>query len=151
MPLTERLFAYGTLRLGCGHSLTRMAAASVGYLGPGRLPGKLYDLGAYPGAVFDPAARSWISGDVFVLRQPETVLRVLDRYEGFDPGAPDCGEFRREWLPIDLGGRSRWCWVYLYKQPVDSLTPIPGGDYLRARFAPAQTRPEREAPGVHRV
>ena len=149
MPLTERLFAYGTLRPGCGRSLSQMLATSADYLGPGRLPGRLYDLRVYPGAVFDAAARSWIAGDVFALHRPATWLRVLDAYEEFDSNAPGRGEFRRELLPIDLEGRSRRCWVYLYNRPVDSLTPIPGGDYLRARFAPAQTRPVREGPHVH--
>src|SRR5580692_7203168 len=43
------LFVYGTLRKGSGNPHARRLAEHAEWAGPGRIPGRLYRLGRYPG------------------------------------------------------------------------------------------------------
>jgi gamma-glutamylcyclotransferase (GGCT)/AIG2-like uncharacterized protein YtfP len=101
-------------------------------VGRGRLPGILYDVGLYPGAVRKSGTRAFVWGDVYNLRDPERALRVLDRYEGWNEKNPAAAEFRRSRVTIDLGqGRKVPAWVYLYNRPTTGLPRIRSGDYLK--------------------
>src|SRR5262245_63792883 len=75
------LFAYGTLRPGAGHRMAAYLARRGRLLGPARAPGRLYDLGRYPGMTGPRAADEWVRGDVYELDDPAATLAVLDRYE----------------------------------------------------------------------
>lgn len=100
-------------------------------LGPGRLQGRLYMVDFFPGLVVDPAQTGWVKGEIYHLEHPETVLQVLDGYEGFHPEAPEKSLFVRQTLTVEGPDQALNCWVYLYQKTVAGLTPIDSGDFLQ--------------------
>lgn len=81
------------------------------------VPGKLYDLGWYPGIV--------LGGDRFVTCERITVsdqrLAELDRYEGYDPQFPESSLYLRQ----KFGGD----WIYVYNHSVEGHALIESGDW----------------------
>jgi hypothetical protein len=72
-------------------------------VGRGKIPGTLYDVGRYPGAVKRSGTRAFVWGDLYRLRDPDRALKILDRYEGLDEKNLGRAEFRRSRVTIDLG------------------------------------------------
>jgi gamma-glutamylcyclotransferase (GGCT)/AIG2-like uncharacterized protein YtfP len=123
----KHLFLYGTL-------LPELAPRELGHYvqrlrdrGQAFVPGRLYDVGPFPGAVVDPTANSQIQGRLFELPDDPAVLEALDYYEDdklFTRTAADV-------TPVDEGSVAAW--VYVYNQELDDATLIEHGDYLRWR------------------
>lgn len=132
-PGSARLFTYGTLMRG--YALHGVMTGRATWLAAGTVRGRLLDLGSYPGLV-EGAGR--VRGEVYRLDDPE-LLPVLDREEGYN--------FDRRRAVVTLaGGRRVRAWLYRYRGPRERATPIPDGDYRRAR--PPATRPAtRSSPG----
>ena len=121
--LTRRdslLFVYGTLRPFVDIEMARWLREHARYLGAATTPGRLYDLGAYPGMRVARGRRERVVGDVFRITNTR-VFRVLDRYEA---------RFVRERCVVQLarGGR-KLAWVYRYRYGVASAARIVSGDY----------------------
>lgn len=123
--MSDCLFVYGTLRLGCAPAEIATAVAKLRAVGEGFVSGVLYDLGGYPGAVPDASAKGKIAGMVMELPADESVLRELDAYEGFDPQAPEKSEFVRVRQTVELTtGRTLECWIYHYNRESDRTREI---------------------------
>jgi gamma-glutamylcyclotransferase (GGCT)/AIG2-like uncharacterized protein YtfP len=126
------IFVYGTLRSAPANQMSKVLEPYADLVGRGRLPGFLYDVGRYPGAVRKSGTGAFVWGDVYNLRDPERALKALDRYEGWNEKSPAAAEFRRSRVTIDLGqGRKVPAWVYLYNRPTTGLPRIRSGDYLK--------------------
>lgn len=111
-----RLFTYGTLMRG--HALNPVLARGAAFLEEGSVPGRLLDLGPYPGLV---PGRGRVRGELYRLDDP-ALLAVLDREEGV--------QFVRSRTTVTLArGRRARAWVYRYRGPRDRAVPIPDGDY----------------------
>jgi gamma-glutamylcyclotransferase (GGCT)/AIG2-like uncharacterized protein YtfP len=126
------LFAYGTLMRGYvrHHFLAGATLVSAGHV-----RGRLLDLRGYPGLI-EGAGR--VRGEVYRLQDPE-LLPVLDREEGYN-------FVRRRGVVTLAGGRRARAWLYRYRGPRERATPIPDGDYRRAR-PPAARLATRPSPG----
>ena len=129
------LFVYGTLRPGLAPASVADIVDACQSLGPATLPGRLYDLKAYPGAVYDPAANTVIHGEL--LRLSDTVpWDRLDRYEGCNPASPHGALFNRVRGTVTLvDGSTAAAWVYIYNRLAKEDRLIPDG-----RF---ETKPSR--------
>ena len=130
--MSARVFLYGTLLPE--HAPAAMAAtvARLREVGEGSVPGRLYDLGAYPGAVLDPASSTRVRGRVFVLPDDPGVLAALDGYEGFDRADARASLFVRTRATVDLAtGDTTDAWIYVYNRQPGPAPPIASG-----RFAP---------------
>jgi gamma-glutamylcyclotransferase (GGCT)/AIG2-like uncharacterized protein YtfP len=129
------LFAYGTLRRALGHPMHNVLARRASLIDLGRLCGRLYDLGPYPGAIPIPSLdhTSTILGEVYALppAHRESLLEQLDLYEGYSPFAPT-SEYVREAHPVTLAGKQQTlpAWVYRYCGDVSNSAVIPEGDYV---------------------
>ena len=134
----DHLFAYGTLQPGLAPAAVRPLVDSLAVVGIGTTPGSLYDLGAYPGAVFDDAAGGTVRGTVYALpADAAAVLASLDQYEG----VPTL--YRRTTVPVTLpGGPVLSCWAYHYNPPTAGHRRLPAGVY------PPMNNPKRPAIGV---
>ena len=122
---TEWLFVYGTLR--AGRAPRTLAWAEALPREPARAPGRLLDLGPYPGAVADDDGGARIVGELVCV--PVERLAALDRYEGFDPAHPEASLFVRErCFAEDAEGRVRPCWIYRYAGNPASHAAPEGGD-----------------------
>ena len=118
------LFIYGTLMPGL-----RLEAEMHGAerLGPARVPGRLVDVGRYPGLLHGEGD---VTGEVY--RVSDAQLARLDEVEEMVPGDRSASQYWRERVLVlegALAGQS--VWTYVYNQPVDGLTPIVHGDYRR--------------------
>ena len=135
---TDLLFAYGTLMKPWSHAAARFLHENSEYLGTASLTGRLYDLGDYPGLIYDAGNSTQVQGQLFRLKNPAQILPSLDDYEGASETSPESGLFRKELLPVLFGQRIFSAWVYTYNQPLNGARLIPSGDYLS--YTPDQAR-----------
>lgn len=130
---SARLFAYGTLMRG--YPLHPVLARGATLETTGSVSGRLLDLRGYPGLI-EGAGR--VQGEVYRLDDPQ-LLPVLDREEGYN-------FVRRRGIATLAGGRRARVWLYRYRGPRERATPIPDGDYRRAR-PPGTRLATRPSPG----
>jgi gamma-glutamylcyclotransferase (GGCT)/AIG2-like uncharacterized protein YtfP len=120
----HELFIYGTLMPGL-----RLQAEMLGAepLGPARVPGRLVDVGRYPGLLH---GEGQVSGELY--RVSDAQLARLDAVEDMVPGDRTASQYWREQVTVIDGPRAgQRVWTYVYNRPVDGLTPIAHGDYRR--------------------
>ena len=123
-----KLFVYGTLMRGMPFPMAFFLEQHAVFQEEGWLPGRLYDLGGYPGLVHLPQQENRVIGHVFELTNQE-VLEKLDAYEMINPAAPEHSEYLRMTLSVKTNSGLLDCQVYLYNQPVDGLMEIPEGNW----------------------
>lgn len=125
---TNLLFVYGTLMNGHGDDWQKQAGAHL--VGHGRMTGKLYDLGQFPGAVASSDPQCHIEGEVYSLDDVNLATKILDEYEEFHPSQPKKSLFVRKEAPVVMeDGTARRAWVYFYNRPVDESDLIYTGNY----------------------
>ncbi len=124
------LFVYGTLLHDIQSMIANHLRTHSRLLGPGLVKGRLYDLGRYPGLVWDPNADTMVAGQVFQMEEPESILKTLDEYEGITNDYLVQSEYRRELIPVILRQKELYCWCYLFAGDTDGLPIIESGDYL---------------------
>lgn len=128
----NRLFVYGTLLQGTNHSMAQFLTLHSTVLGNGCFAGKLYDVGSYPGAIWNASSRSNVHGQVVELLDVDLVLEHLDVYEGIDLSNPNPDQYERVILPVKMEtGVMMDCYVYVYSWPVTGLAHIVSGDYIQ--------------------
>lgn len=99
---------------GCGGDRRAGVAGALRHEGPCRIPGRLWDLGEYPGLV---AGGGEVRGELFEADGP--TLETLDAFE--QEGSL---YVRRQ---IRLIEPNIEAWVYFYNQTLDHAQPIAGG------------------------
>ena len=127
--MLDYLFFYGTLIPQFAPLHLRETLAGLQFVAEGSARGILYDLGAYPGAVFDDKSQGIVCGRVFQ-GNAEGLLGALDRYEGYDPASPGTSEYLRKRVLISLdNGKMIDCWVYEYNGSLAAASIVSGGRY----------------------
>ena len=123
------LFVYGTLMRGSQRAMAKRLRQQARFVGQASMPGRLYALGSYPGAVVSEGPREKIHGEVFEISgAPAALLDQLDRYESCAEGQPRPHPYERVVAKVRLAnGRDLMALTYLYRLPVAHLRPIPGG------------------------
>ena len=117
------LFVYGSLRPALARGEPARLIAGLDHLGRASVPGRLYDLGEYPGLV---AGSGLVHGDILVV--PARRLALLDDYEECRGSRP---LFRRVRLTATQeDGSTCRAWVYRYARPVTGGRLVLAGDYL---------------------
>jgi gamma-glutamylcyclotransferase (GGCT)/AIG2-like uncharacterized protein YtfP len=123
------VFFYGTLMAGFDRRRRAGIDDQLTYVGRGSIKASLFDLGIYPAAV--PAPQGLVWGEVYEVRDPDTVLAALDRFEGYTPDNPDQSLYVRAEAAVTLqDGTSESAWVYFYNAPLGQAQQILSGDYL---------------------
>jgi gamma-glutamylcyclotransferase (GGCT)/AIG2-like uncharacterized protein YtfP len=135
MPLY--LFVYGTLRSKSRHPMALQVRRRARPIGRGKARGRLYDLGAYPGAIFEARNQWRVVGEVFALPPGDPILQAVDAYEGCGEESEPASGFRR--VPVEVvldGGRRLAALSYALQREPQTARPVPHGDwiaYLAAR------------------
>jgi len=127
-PICPRLFVYGTL-LDSSNSYGAYLQQHCALLQAGKLRGKLYDIGEYPGAITDENNDQYVYGSIYQMDEPEKILAFIDDYEGFGPNQEQPNLFVRKLTNIETNTETIECWVYLYNLPVNGLLWIESGKY----------------------
>jgi gamma-glutamylcyclotransferase (GGCT)/AIG2-like uncharacterized protein YtfP len=122
--MQHTLFIYGTLMPGLRLEPEMHGAR---FMGTAQVPGRLVDLGRYPGLL--PGDGS-VSGEVYEV--DDAHLARLDAVESMVPGDRDASQYWRETVTVSGGPlQGQLVQTYVYNRPVDGCTPIPHGDYRR--------------------
>lgn len=128
--MTDFLFVYGTLMNNIQSTIADYLHNNSEFIGGGFFAGKLYDLGSYPGAVYDAKATSRVYGHVFRLYNAAIIFTKLDRYESIDVIKLETNEYSRIIIPVTIKNEMFNCWVYVYNFSTEGLPQIVGGNYL---------------------
>ena len=123
------LFVYGTL-LDRQNEFGDYLNAKCSFYADGKFKGRLYDIGEYPGAVPVADGSDYVYGKIFLVNDPDSVMKRLDDYEGFGANQPQPNEFTRQLVVIETTDETVGCWMYLYNLPVDKVFRITSGNYL---------------------
>lgn len=116
---THYVAVYGTLKRG--HSNHRLLGRAR-FLGTDHLRSiVLFDLGPYPGARRKPSQGVLVE----VYEVHNNGLARLDELEGYNPKAPEWGQYTRQRLSTHHGD----AWVYLYNKSVRGCRRITRGSW----------------------
>lgn len=132
----DHLFVYGTLLSSASDTLGAAMRARLSnettLVGRGSTPGRLYDLGDYPGLIeAEPRDRTLVAGEVLELRDAAATFHWLDLYEDVDADDPAAGLYRRvPQLALLNDGRAIRCWVYVLNDEPDHGALIEEGCWL---------------------
>ena len=111
----NNLFVYGTLK----------SKLQSQRLGSGKIKGKLFDLGFYPGAVEDK--ESYIHGEIYLI--DTKTLKLLDKYEGTQSGL----FVRKRTTAFMKDGREIEVLVYFYNGNLVNAIEIQSGNWMMVR------------------
>lgn len=113
------LFVYGTLKRGSANPWARRLWSRAVFLGAATVPGRLYDLGAFPALVETSDDGSTVHGELAQLATAR-LLEELDDYEG--------AQYERVLKRARLAdGTEREAWVYVWRGPLGRARPVAGG------------------------
>jgi gamma-glutamylcyclotransferase (GGCT)/AIG2-like uncharacterized protein YtfP len=124
------LFVYGTLLDEDNEFAVYLKNNSICF-SAGKVKGKLYDIGEYPGAILFAEGEEYIYGYILKIDIAEKVFKVIDDYEGYGGEQSWPNEFIRVLTDIETESGAMPCWIYLYNLPVNGLSYIPGGRYFK--------------------
>ena len=136
--ISQFLFVYGTL-LQPGNEFAEYLNQHCKFISAGKIKGRLYDIGEYPGALTDSNEEIYIYGSVFMMDDPDAILKVIDDYEGIGGLYSHPQEYVRELVDILTDNCNVSCWMYIYNLAVDNYNQICAGDYIQyLKDRPAQ-------------
>ncbi len=122
------LFVYGTLKRGEGGTMHHLIEPYVDFVGEGSVAGRLYRLDGYPGLVRARGTKPRVWGELYRVRQPAPLFRILDAYEGCSKRDPLPHEYRRVETRVTLkDGRAVSAWTYEYIAPLGARPLISSG------------------------
>jgi gamma-glutamylcyclotransferase (GGCT)/AIG2-like uncharacterized protein YtfP len=131
---TDCLFIYGTLMIASRHPMAARLAAESRVIEPATALGRLFDLGAYPGAVPSDHPSERIHGVAVRLAHPKRTMPWLDAYEGASVDDAEPCLFRRVIVPVQLvSGRRIDAWMYCYRGDLGRARRLRGGRYLMSK------------------
>ena len=121
----DAVAVYGLLRSGeSGFERFGLAGAFTP-LGPCVIPGRLYDLGAYPGLVIGAGE---VIGELFEVRDPG-VMPALDAFEDYWPDDPARSRYDR--VQVRLIQPDQDAWVYRWRLGLEQARRIESGDWFK--------------------
>jgi gamma-glutamylcyclotransferase (GGCT)/AIG2-like uncharacterized protein YtfP len=127
--MANHLFVYGTLLRCSRHPMAGLLAEKARYVGAAKVPGRLYDLGRFPGMAPAEGEGEWVYGDVYDLGASGDLLAQLDAYERIESPLP--AYFDRQPGEAALSdGSLKQVWVYWYRGEVNEAQRIASGRYL---------------------
>ncbi|MSU76467.1 MAG: gamma-glutamylcyclotransferase [Gemmataceae bacterium] len=127
--MSNYLFVYGTLKRRSRHPMARHLAQAACFVGVGRIAGRLYNLGRFPGLKEPRSNEDRVQGDVYDLGlDAEATLATMDAYENAESPPPTPYERLAEAVTLDTGG-TLMAWVYWYRGTIREEGFIATGSY----------------------
>ncbi len=125
----EYLFVYGTLRKAFQLEVANVLQTHAEYVGLGRIAGRLYDVGSYPGVTLSDDSSDVVVGEIYKLIEPKIVYAQLDAYEGISTPPHAADEYVKQNVSL-LDEADYIVSVYVYQHATSSLKRVVSGDYL---------------------
>mgnify|MGYP000179398133 CR=1 FL=1 len=110
--------------------MTQFLQSQSQFIGKGFTKGSLYDIGSFPGMVYDEEASGQVYGQVFQLMEAQKVWDVLDPYEMIDPNRLDKNMYRRQLCEVQVEDKTYTCHTYHFQLSTEGFRQILSGDYL---------------------
>ena len=126
----DLIFVYGTLRKGFPHPMAELLVSQAEYVGSATAPGKLYDLGPYPAAIFSEESPYRVKGDLFRIADAKHLIPLLDEYEDYRPDDPENSLYKRVLIKAYCKEVVLVVWGYTYLSSPPSEGWVRAGDYL---------------------
>jgi gamma-glutamylcyclotransferase (GGCT)/AIG2-like uncharacterized protein YtfP len=128
--ICDLIFVYGTLRRFSGAEMQPVFAQAADFVSEATYRGRLFLIDEYPGAIPSDDPTDVIHGELYRMRQPESLLNQLDQYEQCGACFPSPQEYVRRIQSVALpDNTSCQAWIYLYNRPAGGLTRIASGDF----------------------
>ena len=125
----RHLFVYGTLMRGSRSPYARLLQARARFVCEAWARGRLYNLGRFPGAVFDADCSGKVHGELFRLHGA-WLLAALDAYEGCGGIGTKPGLFYRDRVQVQpCKGPKLTAWVYPFAGAVAGRPVIVSGRF----------------------
>lgn len=126
------LFVYGSLRSGFHADAYQYITKYFKFVGPAKVKGRLYDLGAYPAGI-PTTDDAFIIGELYVANGKQEfswAIGQLDDYEGVttEPGEPQL--YRRELTDVLIDNNTVRAWIYWYNGDAGNSPVITSGDLI---------------------
>ncbi|MCB0640528.1 MAG: gamma-glutamylcyclotransferase [Phaeodactylibacter sp.] len=125
---SDYLLFYGSLRQGLDGRQKLNIEAFIEYLSNCRVPGRLYDLGPYPGLLLSEAGQ--VVCELYHIKDAQCIA-LLDAFEDFDPRNQAASLYLRKRIPVP--GHHLEAWIYEYNRPVRPDQFITSGDWKNPR------------------
>jgi gamma-glutamylcyclotransferase (GGCT)/AIG2-like uncharacterized protein YtfP len=126
----RHLFVYGTLMRASRSPYARLLQARALFVGEAWARGRLYNLGRFPGAVFDGSGLGKVHGELFLLRSA-ALLAALDAYEGCGGHGSKPDLFYRDIVEVQAPRAMKLAaWTYPFAGAVAGRPFIASGRYL---------------------
>ncbi len=130
---TYQLFVYGSLRSGFRNPAYSYLTRYFHLIGEAVVRGKFFDAGPNPVAVPTGDEESFITGELYVVNNPEEfgwAIEQLDDYEGINVEAGERPLYRREITEAFIDGKGSLSWIYWFNGDVTGMKEITMGDVL---------------------
>ncbi len=128
--MTDYIFVYGLLKSMYDNEAARFIRKHCSLIGTGTIQGRLFDLGTYPGVVFEADTKTQVTGEVFQIEtNHKGLVTYLDEFEECGPQFEQPNEYRKEVIPVTVGGKIYHASSYIYNRNLDGLKVIESGNY----------------------
>ena len=85
----------------------------------------------YPGAVPSSDPDDIVYGEVYRLKDADSILAILDAYEGCSQDTSQPAEYVRKKFDITVNtGECVKAWIYIFNQSIKGLQRIKSGNFL---------------------
>jgi gamma-glutamylcyclotransferase (GGCT)/AIG2-like uncharacterized protein YtfP len=128
-----QLFVYGSLRSGFRSPAYEYISRYFDLVGPGKVKGKLFDLGEYPAAK-PTDENKFVVGELYRIRNENEfgwAIGQLDDYEGVNVGFDEIQLYHRAIAEVYLDDKTTNAWIYWYHGEVKDKPVIESGDVLQ--------------------
>lgn len=107
------------------------------YMADGWFQGRMYHISYYPGVVASDNPSHRVYGEIYRLKDSQSMLTVLDEYEECGARHAPPTEYQRTQTRIQTldGGILEPVWIYLYQWSLQDKVLIKGGDFMQLQLA----------------
>jgi len=124
------IFVYGLLKSIYENEPAKFIRRNCTLIGDGIIPGRLYDLGNYPGVIYDKNSFSKVYGEVYLIdRNEKELVQFLDNFEGVGSQFKQPNEYIRSTIPVNISTGVIESSTYLYNWNLEKAKVIDSGKY----------------------
>lgn len=129
----DRLFVYGTLMEGGPRHHILETWGDHTSRGTAQAPGALFDSGKnFPCMVPAEASDTWVTGEIYPLKDPRKAFEMFDIVEGFQGYGNAGSRFRRAITRVKTLDGSRFpAWVFMYAGSTSGMARIASGNWKK--------------------
>ncbi|WP_281950873.1 gamma-glutamylcyclotransferase family protein [Nitrosophilus kaiyonis] len=111
----EYLFVYGTLMSKFNNRYSKFLRKYSKFIGPGYIKGEIFQISWYPGVKKSLYFKNRVKGELYLIKNPKKVFKILDKYEDASKFNLKNYEYKREKYCVNINRKIVNSWVYFYK------------------------------------